>query len=361
MSCSRHRRRHHQPNAASGFVLALTLWILAAIAIAVGLVTLWALDAVRDAGADRARTEDLVAMRSTRDTLLYLGATRALTRAGLPVDPLPDDELAKRRLDEMGAFIADPRGGELRLDGAAYAGVDGARFALQDEAGLVSLLVPSPLKLDALLANGGVRAEDRPRLRDALLDYIDADHLTRLAGAEREAYARARRPPPPDRQLLLPSEAMRALGWDALPAPLRERLAADGTTFESGAANLNTTPRSLLPYRIPGCPAACDLLVARRNQLPFRSAREVEQAIGVRLPGDLMIDYRFLGSDTWRITLWDRSGAGERIHVRFTPIADSAAPWSILAAQPAPRPSDDDATVQQTGSDLFADAPPRRR
>jgi hypothetical protein len=343
-------------------VLALTLWILAAIAIVVGLVTLWALDAVRDAGIDRARTEDLVAMRSTRDTLLYLGATRELTRAGLPIDPLPEDERAKRRLDEMGAFITDPRGGELRLDGVAYAGLGGTRFALQDEAGLVSLLAPSPLMLDTLLANAGVRAEDRPGLRDALLDYIDADHLTRLAGAEREAYVRAHRPPPPDRQLLLPSEAMRVLGWDKLPAPFRDRLAAGGTTFVAGAANLNTTPRSLLPYRVPGCPAACDLLVARRNALPFRSAREVEQAIGVRLPGDPMVDYRFLASNTWRITLWSRSGAAERIHVRFTPILDSAAPWSILAAQPAPRPpDDDDATVQQTGSDLFPDAPPRRR
>ncbi len=356
MSGSDRRARTRQ----RGFVLALTLWILAAIAVVVGLATLWALDAVRAAGNDRARTEDLAAMHSTRDTLLYLGATRELTRAGLPVSPLAEDERARRLLDEMGAFDKTPRGGELRLDGQPYAGFGGTRFALQDEAGLASLVAPSPVGVDRLLALGGVPADQRPGLRDALLDYVDADHLTRIAGAEQDEYARARRAPPPGRQLLLPAEAGRVLGWDALPRATLDRLVDDTTTFESGPVNLNTAPASLLPYWLAGCPAACDLLVERRKLLPFRSGREIEQAIGVRLAGDITVDYRFLASESWRITLWGRSGAAQRIHVRFTPVTDAAAPWSILAAQPAPRPSDD-ATVQQTGSDLFADAPPSRR
>lgn len=347
-------RRHR------GFVLALTLWILAAIAVVVGLATLWALDAVRAAGSARAGVEDLVAMRSTRDTILYLGATRELTRAGLPVTPLSEDERARRLLDDMGAFDKSPRGSELRLDGEPYAGFGAARFALQDESGLSSLVVPSPAGVDRLLARVGVQADKRPQLRDALLDYVDADHLTRLAGAERDAYARARRPAPADRQLLLPTEASRVLGWDALPPDVLARLVDDATTFEAGPVNLNTMPPSLLPLWIGGCPAACELMVERRRRIPFRSGREVEQATGTRLPGDVMTDYRFLASETWRITLWGRSGAAERIHVRFTPVADSAAPWSILAAHPVPRPSDD-ATVKQTGSDLFADAPPRGR
>lgn len=343
-----------------GFVLALTLWILAAIAMVVGLATLWALDAVRNAGVERERTEDLVAMQGTRDTLLYLGATRALTRAGLPAQPLADAEHARRMLDEMGAFNVDPRGGEMRLDGRVYAGIGSSRFALQDEAGLFPLIVPSAFQLDRALAAGGAPAGDIPRLRDTLLDYIDADDLVHLAGAERREYERDHLPPPPDRQLLLPGELLRVPGWNALPVPLRERLAADGTTFVSGARNLNTMPADLLPFWIPGCPATCRSLLARRDRQPFRSGREVELALGVRLSGDVLVDYRFLASDTWRLTLWGRSGAAERIHVRFTPLADSAAPWSILAAYPTSRPSDD-ATVQQTGSDLFADEAPDRR
>lgn len=343
-----------------GFVLALTLWILAAIAVVVGLVTLWALDAVRNANAERTRTEDLVEMRGTRDTLLYLGATRARTLAGLPVRPLAEDELARRRLDELGAYDVNPRGGEIRLDGSAYAGASGARFTAQDEAGLFSLVAPRPSVVDAMLRSGGVRDDDVPRLRDALLDYIDADDLTRLAGAEKRDYARAHLPPPADRQLLLPSEAMNVLGWSALPAPLRARVAGTATTFEVGAINLNTAPESLLPLWIPGCPATCSQLVERRQRQPFRSGREVEMTLGVRLPGDAMTDYRFLASDTWRLTLWGRSGAARRIHVRFTPLADAAAPWSVLAEYPVARPSDD-AAAQQTGSDLFADSAPARR
>lgn len=351
---ARRRRRQH------GFVLALTLWILAAIAVVVGLATLWALDAVRNANAERTRTEDLVDMRGTRDTLLYMGATHAVTLAGLPVQPRSAEELARSRLGEFGALDIEPRGGEIRLDGSAYAGGGGVRFAAQDEAGLLTLAAPQASTIDAMLRAGGAREDDVPRLRDALLDYIDADDLTHVAGAERRDYERAHLPPPPNRQLLLPGEAVNVLGWSALPAPLRARLADDATTFEASAINLNTAPASLLPLWITGCPTICNQLVERRRRQPFRSGREVELALGVRLPGDAMTDYRFLASKAWRLTLWGRSGAARRIHVRFTPLADAAAPWSVLAEYPVARPSDD-AAAPQTGSDLFANPAPARR
>lgn len=348
------------PRRQRGFVLAVTLWILAGIAVIVGLVTLWALDAVRNAASERQRTEDQIAIQGTRDTLIYLAATREQTRAGLPVQPMSADERAIRSLDDMGGFRTDPRGGELRLDSRPYFGLAGTRFALQDEAGLLQLVIPVPSTLDRFLVSQGVRGDDVPRLRDALLDYTDPDSLRRLNGAEAREYERASRPPPPNRRLLLPVEAGSVLGWEKLPQALRERLPELATTFNAGAVNLNTMPESLLSTWIPGCPANCKALVARRDALPFRFGREVELLLGIRLPGDSLIDYRFLGSDTLRLTLWGRSGAAQRIHVRFTPLADQRGPWSILAAYPVPRPANH-AETQPTGSDLFADAPPDRR
>lgn len=339
----------------SGFVLAVTLWLLAAIAVAVGLMTLWALQEVREATVARERTEDALAMHGTRDTVLYLAATRDLTLAGLPTRALADDERAIRLLDEFGAFKHDPVGGELRLDGQPYAGLGHAVFALQDEAGLFPLVWPTPEALDAFLLAQGVEREQVPRLRDALLDYIDLDTLRRLNGAEAREYELEKRPPPPNRRLLLPGEALRVLGWEQLPAARRQALPDLVSTFHGTAVNLNTMPEALLPIWIPGCPENCTALVERRRQRPFTSSFELQNLLGIRLPGDDGADYRYLASEHLRLTLWGRTGSAWRIHVRLTPFADQAAPWSVLAAYPVPRPALH-APAQDPGSDLFADA-----
>jgi hypothetical protein len=346
--------RRQARRAAQGFVLALTLWILAAIAVAVGLATLWALDAVRNATAEHARVEGQLAMAGTRDTLLYLGATRQRTLAGLATSTLADDERALRSFDDLGGMRSDPVGGELRLDGRPYAGLDGTSFSIQDDAGLFVLSSPDPTTLERFLVWAGVPRDEVGTLRDAFLDYTDADDLRRLNGAEAKEYERESRPPPPNRRLLMPVETDRILGWDKLPQSVREHLPDLTTTVYAGGANLNTMPAALLPAWIAGCPENCKRLVARRDLQPFRFASEVELFLGVRLPGDPASDYRFMPDETLRFTLWSRSGPAWRIHVRFTPLADQVGPWSILAVHPISRPGND-APAQPTGSDLFAD------
>lgn len=338
----------------AGFVLAMTLWFLAGIAVVVGLVTLWGLERVRDATADREQVEDEVAMMSTRDTLIYLAATRATTLAGLPVDPLPDDERASRLLHEFGALDRSPRGGELRLDGQVYRGAGSVLFAAQDEAGLFSLLWPDALNLDRFLSAHGFGREQIPNLRDPLLDYIDGDDLRHLHGAESRDYERASMPPPPNRRLLLPHELARVMGWHELPAELRERMQELSTTFYAGALNLNTTPAEVLPGWLPGCPQSCDLFIQRRTAEPFTSKSAIQAVLGVAIPGDDGFDYRYGPSDTLRLTLWGRTGMAHRIHVKLTPLADQRAPWQVLAAYPVPRPRQH-AAPEPTHSALFAD------
>lgn len=348
------RRAFASPRRAPGFVLAVTLWLLAGIGIVVGVMTLWAVDRVRDASTNRGGVADRIAMASTRDTLLYIAATRELTVAGLPTRTIDEAERAKLRLDEFGALRHDPVGGELHLDGTAYAGLGGTTFAIQDEAGLFSLTWPNPFQLDGFLASQGVERDQVPRLRDALLDYIDADDLAHLNGAEARDYTAARRLPPPNRRFLLPVEALRAFGWWKLPLETRTRIPDITTTFESGAINLNTTPAALLPAWVSGCPATCDALIARRTRLPYRSSHEIETELGLRLPGDSLTDYRYMASEAMRLTLWGRSGEAWRIHVRLTPLADRRAPWVLLAAYPVPRPPTD--AAKSIEDPLFTDA-----
>lgn len=349
------------PRHAKGFVLAVTLWMLAGIAIAVGALTLWAISELADATSARERTEDALAMASTRDTLLYLLATRELTLAGLPVEALDDDERALRLVNEMSGMSVDPRGGELALDGEHYRGRAHSRFSIQDETGLFSVAWPGQAVLDAFLEDRGVPARDIPALRDALLDYIDYDDLRRLNGAEDREYARERRPTPPNRRLLLPHEVFAVLGWEALDRgdqPLSPDLL---TTVYLGAVNLNTAPAGLLSYWLPGCPGTCDEFLRRRERDPWRSGPEVEAILGVQLRGDETASYRFVAGEYFRFTLWGRTGGAQRIHVRLTPLQGGAGPWSILATYPVPRPGDE--STQDTGSHLFADVPrhPRRR
>lgn len=349
------RTRRRAPRTSAGFVLAVTLWLLAGIAIATALITLWAREQVTQARIGREYVEDEIDRFGTRDTLLYLAATRELTRAGLPVEPLSDAGMASRRLDEFRGLRLDPIGGELKLDGTAYAGFRSSRFAIQDEAGLFPVVWPREHDLDNFLRAQGVAAEQVPALRDALLDYIDPDDLNRLNGAERRDYERLDKPPPPNRRLLTPWEIARVHGWDALPPEQLARIAERITPYYAGAVNLNTMPIGLLPTFIAGCPAACEQLVLRRGEVPFASSWEVQALLSTPLPGDDAVDYRYVADDGLRLTVWGRTGAAWRFHVRLTPLADRRGPWSILAAYPITRPVEHDQPAEPTGSALLAD------
>ena len=340
-----------------GFILAVTLWILAGITIAVALMTFWAVSQVQDAQVARGQFEDEASLYETRDTLLYLMATREKTLAGQPTRALGDDELAYRRLSEFGGLSRDPVGGELLLDGSPYKGLGSTAFSLQDEAGLFPMVWPGPADLDRFLGLYDVKPESWPRLRDTLLDYLDPDDLTRINGAEAREYGQEHRRPPPNRRLLVPGELAMVMGWDSLPPGKLANMIEHITPYYTGGINPNTMPEELLPLRIPGCPETCRRLVEQRRLRPFISTFDLQGRLAIRVPGDDALDYRYVADDSVRITLWRRTGAAWRMHVRLTPLADQQGPWSILAAYPIARPSPNE-PVEQTGSPLFADKTP---
>lgn len=352
--------RSSRRRAEQGFILAMVLWMLVAIAVGVGFLMLWTRERVAEASLARSEVDDRLHALSTRETLLYIAATVPVTQAGQPIEPIPPGELAARRLDDFGGFDRRPRGGELRLDGTAYAGFGPIAFAVQDEAGLVPLSVPAPAPVAALLASAGVPVSAHARLVDHLADYTDADDLRRLDGAERREYARAGLPAPPGRPLLHPRELSRVLGWAGLPAATRQRLQDSATMAYSGALNLNTAPLPLLEAFVVDCGTVCRDRLRRREAEPFFSGRQFENEAAATLRGDRDTDFRNSPSDAWRLSFWGASGRAWRIHVRLTPLADQAAPWTVDAVYRAPRPDADDAP-RSTQSPLFADAPLDRR
>lgn len=342
-----------EPHPQRGFILAITLWLLAGIAVVVGLMTWWAQEQVRNATVQRDRVEAEVAMLSTAQTVIYLAVTRDMTIAGVPTTPLADDERSLRLLDEMGGLLRDPIGGELATDNSTYLGVDGARFAVQDESGLFSVMVPEDWQIDAFLDSQGVPRDAIPQLRDALQDYMDSDDLRRLNGAEAREYRAAGRPDPLNRRLLLPSEIDRVLGWETVPQDLRRRLPDLFTTFHAGGVNPNTAPPELLPMLMTGCPETCRQVLDRRTRQPFINSYDLMGLIGARLRGDIDMDYRYLPAPELRLTVWGGTGMALRMHVRLSPLADQHAPWAVLAAYPVPRPAADEPARTPDGA-LFA-------
>jgi len=336
-----------------GFVLVVVLWYLVAMALATALVVYWVRDRISDAQADRAGHLDRAAVISNRDTLLFIAATVPMTRAGQPLEPEPEADLLQRRLDDFGGFDSSPRGDELRLDGHTYAGLGSFAVAIQDEAGLLNLAAPTGPWLNVLFEDAGVPRARRAALFASLQDYIDADDLRRFNGAESSVYEREGRAAPEGRPLIAPGEIGRIHGWaDLAPATLA-RLEEALTAVYVGPLNVNTAPSSLLKAILQDCRAVCVARLEAIGGRAFATAGDAELALAARLPGDRDINFRTSPSDQWRLTLQPAEGRPWRIHVRLTPMADRAAPWTVDAAYRVPRPADDD-DPEPIPSPLFA-------
>ena len=121
------------PSRERGFVLAVTLWILAAIVVVAAMVSLWALQGIEETRGLQDDAQDAIDLHDSAQTLLYISATRDFTLAGLPTAPIDRAEYAKRTLQEFGALNHDPIGGEMRLDDHPYLGLGETGFSIQDE------------------------------------------------------------------------------------------------------------------------------------------------------------------------------------------------------------------------------------
>ncbi len=80
-------QNRHRPGGKkqSGFILVMTIWVLAAFAMAVGYFAQWTTQAVELASEEKRRVRGQIDMFSTRQTLLYLLASQKMATGGLVV------------------------------------------------------------------------------------------------------------------------------------------------------------------------------------------------------------------------------------------------------------------------------------
>lgn len=324
---------------ARGFALVLCLWTVVVVLLLAAALDRYVQARLAAAQSVRERVQDELDLYSTRSTVLYLVATRQLTRAGLRTGApsgtgtAADDRAATLRLD--------PAGDEIALDGSVYRGLGRARFALQDESGLLALNADAQGMLTEVLASCGADPGEIGGLLARLADYRDGNDLSRTNGAETADYAAAGLEPPANQALRAAPELALVLGWgDWLAAHPQFRVHDWLSTATRETFNPNSAPRALLA-RLAGIgPEHAAAIVAERRRAPFRSAADFELRTGLALErGDDA--YRFHATERrLQLRLW-RAGATQatRLALESTP-PDPAGPWrihSVYRARRAPQ------------------------
>ncbi len=309
-----------------GFILVTTLWLMAAMGIAVGFFALWSQRTLSIAQQLQTQLQGEIDMVSTRNSLFYLLSTQRFTIAGLTV-PLSDqaDILTQR----LYSYQDDPaRGTELKLDDRPYKGMGSAYFALQDLGGLINLnIMPEPI-LKRFLGVLGISSQLQDGLVAKLKDYIDLDDLHRLNGAEASHYQQAGLLPPTNRHLTNPLEAQRVLEW-AEQLPLWKDYALSQLTDTSTTVypNFNTAPLEVLQATYNFDLESSRYLIEAREQTPFYRSTEIHQLMGSL--GEMNeLDTNYYASGFLRMTLWIAEGQRMK-QIRFAIKDKGEKPWLI--------------------------------
>ena len=337
---------------ARGFALVATLWVLAALAVLAAYIDGVARDGVARAELGRAALQAELDRRSTEATLIYLLATNRRNYRGVVID-------AEQRFPaDAEAAAAAPGDAELGLAGQTYSGLGAIRFALQDEAGLVSVNTPRGRGLAAALESVGISAADAARIVARAEDYVDLDGNAALNGAERFDYTRRNLQPPPNWLMATPMELHRVLDVPKLiSADQWHRLRPLLTMRQAVGFNLNTMPPPVLAAVLDLGEHAIGRLLAARAEHSIFSAQRFFAATGRSLPLDPE-SLLTLPGERVRITTWRPGSARRAVGIHFTPYMDNA-PWrkdyqyTVPALGPASDPAggtEDDAAEAPIGT-----------
>lgn len=242
-----------RPGKQHGFVLVLTLWVMAIVAIAAGYFAERAARSVELAQQSRQSARAIIDMAGTRAEMLYRLGTSSMTEYGLG----------------RGNTVID-------LDNRHYLGLGDTFVSLQDNRGLLNLNLADDGRLQRFLGLLGISAEQRGHMIDTLRDFTDADRLHRINGAEEEEYLAQGLPPPSNNKLITPWEARRIIGWRNAPQLWQNgRLAELTTTSPSAGVNPNTAPAEVLAT-LPGVTEEiARVIIARRQLSPFTHVGQI--------------------------------------------------------------------------------------
>ena len=244
----------------------MTMWVLAAIAIAASYFAERVQTSLQLATARQSMNDGQIALSDARADMLFRLATTPLTPYGLGNPPVA-----------------------VALDGRPYR--TGATLVqLQDGQGLFNLSAFGDDQMQRFLATLGVPAEQRASLIDTLRDYTDADDLRRLNGAESSQYKERGLLPPTNAALMSPIELRQIIGWRDTPVLWQQsaQLLDLVNTDARAGINPNTAPWQVLTS-LPGVTKdIAKAIIDRRNIAPV-SVALLDQMLGTQMDGAMVL------------------------------------------------------------------------
>lgn len=249
----------HPNSNQQGFVLVLTLWVLVIVAIAAGYFAERVARSIELAQQSRQNTSAMIDMEGTRADILYRLGTTSITEYGLG----------------RGNTV-------MTLDNAPYYGLGKTIVRLQDNRGLLNLNAADDDRLQRFLELMGIPTERHSHLIDTLHDFIDADKLHRLNGAEDDEYRALNLPPPANQNLITPWEAKRIIGWRDFPQLWKNgRLSELTTTGFTLGFNPNTAPAEVLAT-LPGVTEdIAQIIIAKRKLSPIINSGQLAEITSI--------------------------------------------------------------------------------
>ena len=313
-----------------GFILVLTLWIIAFFGLGVAAINIWVSRAIENARVLKERAEGDLALSDAKSEIIYAVGTRPMTHRGLETGrDLKQPDIT----DMMSVMAADYASASfIAFDGRPYVLQSNPDYAvqLQDGRGLVNLNFVTPDVLRRLLAFYETPETLRNQLPDTLADWIDEDDLTHLAGAEKTDYERRSRLPPANAALLTPREAQNILGWDEVPKLWEDDMKSPIlTTCAVSGFNPNTAPKAALLTYIPGLTdQSASTVVDKRLESQFRHARDFMTTADVIVPNEAF----FFSVSPGNCTIVDFTNRVTNERVRFSltliPLSQNQ-PWQV--------------------------------
>jgi general secretion pathway protein K len=328
-------------NGEAGFALVLTLVVILALSLVTEVMTRWVSAALDLALTNRDEVDVSRRIADAVAVSIYLIETRPFSVRGIEL--LTPAQLGA---ESPVGLLAGPALAEhyLRLDDQPYRLGD-TLLRFQDMRGLINLNLGSSDDLFALLGIFGVDAEDRGPLIAKLQDYIDADSLVRLNGAEAPQYEEAGLEPPANAPLRTPWEVRRILDWDKIDDLVKE----DGSwslltsTAPVGAFNVNTAPRTLLSLMPGMTPETVEKVIEWRRGQPIVSGYQFGILTGIPISDAPPSRFVPFPANGVILTLSTKNSPLERrIAVRKTPLSPDR-PWTIDYDVETPRAARDGA------------------
>lgn len=288
-----------------GFILVLTLGMLVIVAIAAGYFAERVERSMELARQSRQDIQAAVDQANMRAEILFRLGTTSFSAHGLG----------------LGAEA-------IALDNRLYHGTGTSFLRLQDNRGLLNLNQADDGSLQRFLGVLGIPADQRGRMVDTLRDYIDADNLHRINGAEAQDYIERGLPPPTNTRLVTSWDARRIMGWNIPQLWRDDQFVSLTTTSLAAGINPNTAAAQVLAS-LPGVTDEIARNMVKRRQItPFSNIDEVARFSGAS-PAQFLFAMSFFPSDSIRITqLADGGHLASEFSVSLTPTGKDA-PWRI--------------------------------